>query len=236
MAKDFENDIKNIKSKINNIQLDDEFKENLENKMKIEYSKKTKVKNIDIFNFPKQIVAACLCLVVLSSCVFAEQIGDLVTNLFANTSPNIEEILENGDLQKVDMDYIEKDGISMKVDYVLFSDNSIYLVFNILSNEEFDYIYFEDLFIKDQSGEIIYNIAKDNNEKNRFNTKYSKKRLSKNNEIIIMKIDNKLSKNEVRNISISINEISYTINNNTEKIKNNWIFNINNEKAQSHED
>ncbi len=233
MAKDFENDIKNIKSKINNIQLDDEFKKNLENKMKIEYSKKTKVKNINIFNFPKQIVAACLCLVVLSSCVFAEQIGDLVTNLFANTSPNIEEILENGDLQKVDMDYIEKDGISMKVDYVLFSDNSIYLVFNILSNEEFDNAYLKEMIIKNQDDEIIYSNIGNNFKSDKFNMNYMNKKINKNNEINMIEINNSNTKKNIESIIINIDEIYLMKNNQTKKITNSWIININLEKAQS---
>lgn len=223
MAKDFENDIKNIKSKINNIQLDDEFKKNLENKMKIEYSKKTKVKNINIFNFPKQIVAACLCLVVLSSCVFAEQIGDLVTNLFANTSPNIEEILENGDLQKVDMDYIEKDGISMKVDYVLFSDNSIYLVFNILSNEEFDRIYFKNIKLIDlENNNIIFDSSDENIYFGKISTNI--KYLNSKEVLFVLKIHNK---DKLNAINININNLDILNNDNTITINNYWNFNIN---------
>lgn len=221
--KDFDENIRSIKNKVNNIELDEEIKKNLEEQLNEEfYSSKTKEKRK--FYIPKQIVAACLCIVLLSSCTFADQIGDFVTNLFSNTYQEFEDGVSTEDLQKIDMDYVEHDGISIKIDYAMQKDDSLYLVFDILAEEEIDKVYFNKFEIYDDYGLLYKNNLLDNN----VIVKNDDKRIRKNNLISLMKISDNVKRRNSQNIYINICKIGIESlkNNNIRNFNNNWNFKI----------
>ncbi len=219
--KDFEKEIDNIKNKINKIDLDENFKEELSNKLTSEYEKEDKKDKKKIFYFPKQAVAAIFCIVILSSCVFADEIEHFVLSLFPSKDINIEEILENKNLQKIDMEYVEKDGIKIKMDYVLVEKDSIYLAFNVLSEESMDKIYFDKFVLTNEKDDIILNNSFLTKEKYAcYNT-----RLDEKNLICIYKISTNQNTNQLINkLKIAIQKITLVKNNEEKIINNNWIF------------
>lgn len=226
--KDFDENIRSIKNKVNNIELDEEIKKNLEEQLNEEfYSSKTKEKRK--FYIPKQIVAACLCIVLLSSCTFADQIGDFVTNLFSNTYQEFEDGVSTEDLQKIDMDYVEHDGISIKIDYAMQKDDSLYLVFDILAEDEIKEVYLNDFEISDGK-EIIYRTNR--LEYDNAIIKKNGKRIKNNNMISLMKITNEnMKEKKLKNLYIDIFEVvAINIKEDIKSFNGQWIFNINLER------
>lgn len=209
----FDENIENIKNKLNNIKLDDEFKSKLDERLNEEYYKETTKKKK--FYFPKQVVAACACLVVLSSCAFADQIDSFVDNLFSNKYQEFEDGVSLEELNKIDMEYIENNGVSIKIDYVMQKEDSLYLVFNVFTEKEFDRVYIGGFQILDENKEEIY---KEQN--NDFRYEFFGE--NKNNELIFLKI-NKLSK-EYSNLNVIINKMAIKNENEIEEINQNWNF------------
>lgn len=221
--KDLEKEINNVKNKINNIDLDENFKEELNHKLTLEYEKENKNNKKKIFYFPKQAVAAILCIVILSSCVFADEIEHFVLGLFHNTDISIEEILENKNLQKFDMEYVEKDGIKMKIDYALVEKDSIYLVFNVLSEENIDKIYLDKFALMDENKNIIFDST---HLKSSRYALYNKK-INDKNSVCILEINNVKTIKRVSQLDINISSIIILSNEKMNQINNKWIFYIN---------
>lgn len=222
--KDLEKEIDNVKNKINNIDLDENFKEELTYKLALEYEKEDKKNKKKIFYFPKQAVAIILCVVILSSCVFADEIEHFVLGLFPSKDINVEEILENKNLQKFDMEYVEKDGIKIKIDYALVEEDSIYLAFNILSEENIDKIYIEKFALMDENKNNIFDNSNFNNLK--YASDY--KKVNRKNIIYFLQI-NKIKNIEINNKINFIKLLSIKILSDGKKIQkyNDWIFSIN---------
>lgn len=212
--KNFDENIEKVKDKLNNMKLDDEFKATLNAKLNEEFNNETSKKKK--FYFPKQFVAACACFVLLSSCAFADQIGSFVDNLFSNTYQEFEDGVSIEDLQEIDMEYVEHDGVSIKIDYAMQKDDSLYLVFNVLAEEEFDKICFGGFQILDANKkEEVFNVQNNNYH-------YEFKRKSSNNELILLKID-KLSKNPSK-LNVIINKIAIENLKELNVINQNWNF------------
>lgn len=217
----FEQDLENLKNKINSMTLSDEFKENLSKKLEMEYSKTTTKTR---FFVPKQIVAACACCILLTGCVFAGSFGNVITNLFANTSKEMEQAIESGEVQYINMDYVERDGVSIKVDYAMAKDDALYLVFNVLSEEEFDKIKFVDYEIIDTRENIIYNKA--NLEFDVIEEINSIKRLNERNAILFIKLNNISNISNINISDIVLKKIRIKNMNDIKVIENVWNFSI----------
>lgn len=223
---ELDKDLEEIKNKINNISLDEDFKVKLKDRLdrecEAENVTRTKIRKV---YFPKQLVAACACFIVLTSTVFADQIGGFIDNLFSNTFIEFEDGVAVEELRKIDMDYVEHDGVSIKIDYAMKKEDSLYLVFNVLAEEEFDGIYIEyfndDFQINNQYSKVIF-------EKENTNVYFNTKYLSSKNQLIFMKISKINVINQyTEKTKIYLNEVTIRKDENVRKVLDEWSFDIN---------
>lgn len=159
---EFKKELDEIKNELNEVKLSDEFKQNLKIKMEEEFDKpniKEKARNI---LFPRKLIATFACFIfLLTSCVvFADEIESLVTHIFSNTDKKIERAIANGNYKKIDMDYVEHDGIGIKVDYIIQEENELCIAFNVKSEEKIEKVRFSKLQIKDKNVNFILDSAK----------------------------------------------------------------------------
>ena len=227
---EFKKELDEIKNELNEVKLSDEFKQNLKIKMEEEFDKpniKEKARNI---LFPRKLIATFACFIfLLTSCaVFADEIESLVTHIFSNTDKKIERAIANGNYKKIDMDYVEHDGIGIKVDYIIQEENDLYIVFDINSKNEMETICFDDIEIK-FNDTIIHRLGINKVEVNSTNFSYTKM-IEKYKYCIIYKIS--IDKYKIKNekINVEINEIAYQNNGEYIRKKGNWVFNIENNK------
>ena len=109
------------------------------------------------------VLFSCLCVTYF---VHATSIVDYLVGFFNLSDINInnsgiEQALEKGELQNVYMDYIRAEGVGVKVSYVLMNDLNLYLVFDIetdfsLKERDVNNVYFHNLMITNENGDIIY--------------------------------------------------------------------------------
>lgn len=221
---DFDKNIESIKSKINKVELSEEYKENLKKKLDLEFygeeneKKKTKTRRKRFI--PKYIATGIAACVFFSTLAFADEIDDFVQNIFSNTYQDIEYSVKNGNVQEIDMEYVEHDGVSIKVDYVVKTDNSICIAFNVLSEEEFDGVFIDYLKLIDQNNNTIYD------SKYNYSDKIMKnkiKMINKNNAILIFEITELQENNNYSKLDIIIDKIKFENNYEiTKRIDNSW--------------
>ena len=148
----------------------------------------------------------------------------MILELFGNTDKIIENAIANGDYQNVNMEYVEDNDISIKIDYVVKKEKELYIVFDVLTPEEFDQIYFEDIILKDQNDFVLYNkMGKKNNSK----VVFDEKRAEKDKFIITTKItemeDNLI---DLSNINVEIRKIKCLKENDINLENGCWNFKI----------
>ena len=68
---------------------------------------------------------------LISSGAFAMDIGNWLSQIFSNTDESMQIAVENGYVQNVEMDYIENQGIGIKVNSLVIDDNKINIVFDV---------------------------------------------------------------------------------------------------------
>lgn len=224
-----EKDINSIKNKINKAYLSEEYKDDLKNKLEEQLknsenkinsnSIKSKKKN-KIMSYTKKILSACAACIILTSCTFADEIEDVMKKFFSNTYKEFE--VSDIELKSVDTDYVTNDGISIKVDSYAIKDDSLYLVFNVLSEEEIDECYIDDYVIENEDGEVIFDL----NKKNEVNTSVRNiaKNENKKNIIITTRIANSKVNDICDKVYINVNEIYVRNSKNIKNIKYNWRF------------
>ena len=226
---EFEKEIEKAKNKINECKLSDKFKSNLKEKLDLEYEKKTK-KIKTPFNanktyiFTKKFAAAiACCIIVFSSYAFADEIENLFVNLFYNTDRIMEQAIENGNIQTIDMDYVTNDDVSIKVNYLIMEENSMYVVFDVVAKDECEEIYLYDLKIYDYDDNVIYNnkLGVNNISYNTFD-----KKISKNNYMIFCKLTNDKNKLSYDGIKIYLENISIRYDNEYSYINCEFLYNI----------
>lgn len=228
-----EKDINSIKNKINKAYLSEEYKDDLKNKLEEQLknsenkinsnSIKSKKKN-KIISYTKKILSACAACIILTSCTFADEIEDVMKKFFSNTYKEFE--VSDIELKSVDTDYVTNDGISIKVDSYAIKDDSLYLVFNVLSEEEIDECYIDDYVIENEDGEVIFDRKNYLSYKN-ISSKYRLKKLNTKNIILFFKVSGIFKLNENRSLNIIIKQIKF-IKDYEEKVndKNIWNWTI----------
>ena len=146
---EFNKELEEIKNELNEVKLRDEFKQNLKIKMKEELNKPDIKEKTRTVLFPKKLIAtfACVIFLITSLGVFADEIECLVTNIFSNTDKQIEEAIANGNYKEIDMEYVEHDGVGIKVDYIIQDEDKLCIAFNVRCEEEFDKVYFQNIEI-----------------------------------------------------------------------------------------
>lgn len=100
-------------------------------------------------------------LTITAGIVFAKDISSWVYNIFNTTTlgKGVVEMAEKGYMQNTDMDFIESNGISVKVNNVLMDDYNLDIVLEIKVDENIDSIYnikMPDLIIYDENNKIIF--------------------------------------------------------------------------------
>ena len=230
VKKKFEEDLKQIKDKLNAENLSDEFMEKLNARLEEELNKDTTETKGKVINFPvisRKLAGICACFILFfSSCfAFADDIENVIFEIFGNTDKIVENAIEKGNYKEIDMEYVEDNGVSIKVDYVAVEDDNLYIAFNVLSESEIQEVHFYDILIKNQKDEVIYN--KMWNESN-ITISSEEKSLSKNNIIIINKIkDLKDELVKFKKLKIEIQGIKCVKDNNIDNKEGIWKIDIN---------
>lgn len=213
--KQFNEELNEIKEKLNSEKLSDEFKSNLQAKLQEELNKDDSDKG-KIIKFPtitRKLAGICACFVFLfSSCfVFADDIENVILELFGNTDRIIAKAIEDGNYREIKMDYVEDQGISIKVDYVVIEDDELYIAFNILGEEEFDKILLDNMKIYEDNNRLIYAVN-DAERKSSLTIKESK--ISRENLVLIYKLTKvKEDLKNIDKINFEIDSIDFIINN-----------------------
>lgn len=93
--------------------------------------------------------------------VFAKDISTFIKNIFdyETVDRGVVEMAENGYVQNVNMEYIEKNGVYIKVNNILMDDYNLDIVFEIKTEENIERlnnIEIEDLIISDENNNLIY--------------------------------------------------------------------------------
>ena len=225
---EFLRDAEEMKNKVSKIKLSEEFKAQLQEKMDLEFEKETvnsnferdnkiKLKLNNLFFIPKFAVALCL-IVLVSGCItFADEIESFVSQIFSNTDRELEMAIENGNYRELDMDYIESEGVAIKVDYIVEDEDSLYIAFNVKTEEEYKEIILNNYLLMNQNNEIIYDNV-NINEKN-IDMRFFNYFFDEENKIMVYKIENiipMVAQNDC--LKVEIKDILLINNNQIEKI------------------
>ena len=237
---EFLRDAEEMKCKISQIKLSEEFKAQLQEKMDLEFEKETvnsnlesdnkiKLKLNNLFFIPKFAVALCL-IVLVSGCItFADEIESFVSQIFSNTDRELEMAIENGNYRELDMDYIESDGVAIKVDYIIEDEDSLYIAFNVKTEEEYKVVALKKFVLKDNNGEVIFDTQNVSDKKIDVDTFY--KYITSKKIMLVCKFTKFEEEIDFYNACIEISEIFLEIDKEEsfdEKIKNvNYSFIIN---------
>lgn len=221
-----------IKCTIHKEDLQEDFKEKLEEKLNsvcesnaYTTTENSKNKICRPFYFYKAVAAVFVCVFMFSSCAFAGGVGDWIKNLFNNVDKGMEVAYENGDIKEVDSEYQTFDGVSVKVDYVSLKDNELYVVFNVKEYEGHSDIFFNDLVIKDELNNIIFD-TKDEYNTADFKCDISEKKDSKTSSSVFLSLENGINIGTHKKIEVQIEEIQFLKNNQINTCYGDWNFEI----------
>lgn len=125
--------------------------------------KKRKYKMISYF---KKIIITIMSLLTLTGgIVFAKDIkiwvDNLVENIFGNYNNGVNTAIENGYMQDIDMEYIESNNISVKIEQLSLDDYNLGIVFNIKVSSNIDLndislIKFKNILITDEDNKVLF--------------------------------------------------------------------------------
>ena len=232
--------------------LSDDFKNNLVKMMTEEYEKDEKesikedsktnklkrlfyknnnnYKNRRSYSFPKRLAILFTLFIIVSGVTFGKNFTSLVAKIFSNQDKSVDLSIENGYYQNIDMDYIFHDGVGIKVDYVYADESCIYIAFNVESEEEFKWIYLQDMTITNENSEVIYSLAQ-----KRVSYQAALKRISKNNTIILAKFYS-INQDFIDYSKLNIDILQVVLvkdDDNEKNIFNNWNYELEIEKTNS---
>ena len=222
-------DLKEIKDKLNAEKLSDEFKANLKAKLLEELNKPEDTNKAKVIKFPavtRKLIGLCASLILIfTSCfVCADDIENVVLELFGKTDKIIAKAIEEGNYKEINMDYVEDQGISIKVDYIVVEKDNIYIAFNTFG-KECEKLFFDDITISNENNIIIYKTGIVD-EKTKL--VFDKSNIQKNNIVAVYKlIGTKIELNEISNLNVKISEITFVKNKERKKLNGNWILEVN---------
>ena len=119
--------------------------------------------------------------------VFAKDIANYVTELFAHTHQGVVKALENGYVANIDMDYAYSKDTGIKVDSIVMDDFNLLITFTLKLEENIDsitHLEITDLLVTDENKNIVFcnydnvKVYEDYCKKN--NIPYSKKNMRNN--------------------------------------------------------
>lgn len=219
-----------IKCKIHKEDLQDDFKERLEEKLNSACEPKldTTVKDVKNrisrpFYFHKAVAAVFVCIFMFSSYAFAGGVGDWIKEMFCNVDKEMEVTYENGDIKEVNTEYQTYDGVSVKVDYVSLKDNELYVVFNLKTEVEYTKVNINELVIEDEQGIEIFNMDSKDFDECDIRTKG----IDNKNRLVFLVIARNSEDFETTNvINVKINNIRTRYKNVINDVNGNWNFEV----------
>ena len=243
---DFKNRVNKTKKKINEAKLSKEFKDNLKIIMDKEYYKGTnensKVRLVENKNstfrntklkllYPKKIAAIFLCLIIISSLTFAGDWENFFAKIFYNMDESMSLAIEEGYIQNIDMDYVECNGIKIKVDYILFDEQRLYIAFNVNTKKECNDVDLNNFFIEDQDDRLLYNFE---NNYTDILFKTERRKIDSNSIILLSKFENiNTLFNNIKKIHITINSVEIKDSKQSSLVQGEWNLDIDVEKLTS---
>lgn len=222
-------DLKEIKDKLNAEKLSDEFKANLKAKLLEELNKPEDTNKAKVIKFPavtRKLVGLCASLILIfTSCfVCADDIENVVLELFGKTDKIIANAIEEGNYKEINMDYVEDQGISIKVDYIVVEDDELYIAFNVLG-DKYEKISFNDIKISTKNNIVLY--TSDEIEEN-AKLISDKNYIYNDNLIVVYKLtESKVDLSDVNNLNIEIFKIGFMRKDMLENKIGEWNLEIN---------
>lgn len=170
--------------------------------------------------------------VMTTGIVFAKDIVNFITSLFSNSTPAIDTAVENGYIQKIDMDYVYCNNIGVKADALVIDDFNLDISFTYESQDnDIKEIKLEEYVILTENNDLIYDSSHSIDYKLNISNG-----ITRNAQLV--KVDNTTYKESIL-FNLAKNEINiYTINIDIKKLKvkkednssyyidGNWNFNI----------
>lgn len=225
----FDEFLESLKETKSNERLSESFKENLVKKMDEEYSKTRKDRFKDFVNkfksnslsFSQKFAIVFSLFIIISGVAFGKNIVDWAKEVFSNQDKSVDLAIENGYYQNIDMDYIYHDGVGIKVDYLYCDESCIYIAFNVKTEGQYDNIYLENIELKNENDELIY----DYNNSNKVFSSIKIIRVTKYEKILFAKY-NTLNNNfdNINSIRVDISNLELEKNNVQKKVDANWKF------------
>lgn len=208
-----------------------------ENAIKNAFNDKHKSNSTVLIMFKKVAVFILAIGIITTTTVYAKDIVNFITNIFADNNRGIDTAIDNGYVQNVDMDYIVCNDVGVKVDYLLMDDKNLNIsfVYKYFGEEaEVESMNFSDLIIKDENENILCLLEEGASNVGNLNilgttSKLNMKKEYIDNETIryplLITTDNSFPLSHI--LSIQINQIALIIDNVTKHIVGNWSFSIN---------
>lgn len=136
--------------------LPESFTNMVRNTIKSQKNKKQKKKVIML----KTMAAACACILVTTSLVFAKDITKFI-NTFWKENKGIDTAIENGYIHQPNREYTESKGTKIRVNEFLMDENNLCLTFSLKPKEginlnKIQKIDFSDMIITDENKRILY--------------------------------------------------------------------------------
>lgn len=122
-------------------------------------------RSLEIKTFLRAIIKTIITLftgvVITLSAVFAKDIYNWIYNIFnpVSTGKGVINMAESGYLYNTNMDYLESNNNSIKVEYIMMDDSTLNIVFDLKTKEKVKEVYnieISDLVITDEKNNIIY--------------------------------------------------------------------------------
>lgn len=115
----------------------------------------------NLYTLIKLASAICVCMIIITGVVFAKDISNWIYSIFnpISTGKGVINMAESGYLYNTQMEYIENNGNSIKIDYVMMDDFNLNIVFDLKLKESIDNVYaieIPDLIILDDNKNIIF--------------------------------------------------------------------------------
>lgn len=109
----------------------------------------------------KIISAITAFLIITAGIVFAKDISNWIYNIFnpETIGKGVVDMAEKGYIQNTNMDFIESNGVSVKVDNILMDDYNLDIVFEVKTEKDIESIYnikMPDLIIYDENNKLIF--------------------------------------------------------------------------------
>lgn len=107
--------------------------------------------------FVKIAVSVCACLILTTGIVFAKDIENIIRKIFKNTSPAIEQAVDQGYIQSIENDFVYDKDIGIKVDNIVLDDLNLNVSIKFENkNKNIASIRFNKFILSTDTNEIIY--------------------------------------------------------------------------------